>query len=154
MTIENWLYSAEGYLRTAQFLENPVITVEYKIDSIKSSWYLLHHAIELNLKALLMSYNKYSRHDSQIHNLVKLTNSVEGISIKVDNELTKKHENCTIKQWIYFINPFGFPNGGLRYVQRSRSLYAAPLGVSYFFNDLVNVIKSECDHEKVIDDLI
>jgi len=154
MTIKDWIDSADGYYKTARFLENPVIEVQYKIDSIKSSWYLLHHSLELYLKAILMNYDKYSKTDTKIHNLTELLNMVDGLNPKIDEKLKKVVDNRSIKQWISFINPFGYPNGGIRYMQKGKSMYATPLGISYFFNELIDVINSECNQEKEIDELV
>jgi len=113
-----------------------------------------HHSLELYLKAILMNYDKYSKTDTKIHNLTELLNMVDGLNPKIDEKLKKVVDNRSIKQWISFINPFGYPNGGIRYMQKGKSMYATPLGISYFFNELIDVINSECNQEKEIDELV
>ena len=154
MTLKNWINSAEEYYKTAQFLENPIIEVGSKVPAIKSSWYLLHHSLELLLKSVLINYDKFDKKNSKIHDLRELLNKVSGLNPKIDKALEEKCGKKSIKNWILFINPFGSPNGGLRYLQKDSHMYAAPLGISRYFDNLVKVIKSESDLDKDITNIV
>jgi len=151
VTLDCWIKKANGFYQTAKFLDNPIIEISYNIDSITSSWYLLHHSIELFLKAILINYNGFNSATSKIHDLNKLAEKVDGLDQKIDFLLKEVKDNRSIKQWISFINPFGFPNGGIRYNQPDKGLYAAPLGISCYFSDLIETIKENCDLKKEID---
>ncbi|OQY64741.1 hypothetical protein B6D29_04625, partial [Microgenomates bacterium UTCPR1] len=83
-----------------------------------------------------------------------LVNKIEGLNPKIDKSLQRIIAKKTIKKWIFFVNPFGYPNGGVRYMQKGGGMHAAPLGVSEFFMELIDNIKSECNKNKVIDAFI
>jgi len=51
---------------------------------------------------------------------------VSGLNPEIDKVLEEKHGNKSIKNWTLFINPFGSPNGGLRYLQKGSHMYATP----------------------------
>lgn len=151
-TLGSWISKANAFYETAKFLENPIIVVNYNnIDVTTPSWYLLHHSMELFLKSILINYNKFDLKTAKIHDLNKLSDKIIGLNQKIDKELNAVKSDKKIKQWLFFINPFGYPNGGLRYSQSNKGLYAAPLGISYFFSDLIVIIKEICDLKKEID---
>jgi len=154
MKLKNWIDSAEEYYKTAQFLGNPLVEVKLKVPTLKSSWYLLHHSLELFLKAVLINHNKFNIKNSKIHNLRELLDKVSGLSPKIDKILAEKRSGRSIKNWILFINPFGSPNGGLRYLQKDSHIYAAPLDISQYFNKLVEIIKSESNLDKEITEIV
>lgn len=150
ITLGGWISKANGFYQTARYLENPILEVKHNLDSITSSWYLLHHAIELFLKAILINYDKFDSTTSRIHDLGKLTERVSGLDLEIDLTLKEVKDNRNIEQWIRFINPFGSPNGGIRYNQPDKNLYAAPLGISYYFTNFVETVMSKCDANKEI----
>jgi hypothetical protein len=154
MKLKSWLVSAEEFFLTAQFLENLHVKIKLKIPSSKSSWYLLHHSIELLLKAILINYNKFDTKNSQIHSLEKLLDKVKGLNKKIDKTLEEKHAGKSVNNWITFIDSFGFPKGGLRYLQKKSHIYAAPIGISEYFNKLIEVVKSESNLDKDIESIV
>lgn len=156
MKLKNWIRIAEGYYETAKLLEDPRLAVgNTKADTFASSWYLLHHSMELYLKAHLIHRKKYSKTNSRIHDLDELAKKSAGLVTAVDNALNEVVKEKPVKNWLHFINVFGFPNGGVRYLQSQKKMYAAPLGVSYYFSNLVNTITDECKNdEQEIDQII
>jgi len=109
--IKNYIEKTNEIWESAILLWNSLI-------SFSAPAFLTHWSIELYLKAFLLDKNKKIKEITKGrngHDLIKLYNQAKEIDINIYKE--------NIKREINLINKFGYPYGGIRYLDKSKSSY-------------------------------
>ena len=140
------MQKAEGFYADSQFTFYPPF-------SPGTSGYLLHLAIELYLKAFLIDRGQFGS-PKQLrmsgHDLERLFKRC----VRVEKVLLYAYQDQKTDQldWMKRINPFGYPDGGVRYALGGKP--RLDKDIHNYFDNLVGMITDTVNGKKVITDLV
>lgn len=113
--------------------------------------FLLHWSIELYLKGFLLESNAFVTG----HSLKRLYNRCKSIDPnleKIEVLDLRGDGKCYPSFWINYIDVFGEEKGGVRYLNKSKTMYAYPTNIHNNFDDLIAYIKNVIDGDTDITD--